>query len=79
MYSTIHNNPTHVAPKEPNLAIMSMTQILSGMMVNDYIKFSTEISKMQSEGRLIVYDFETGLINIKEEWQRSHSCIFCCN
>lgn len=61
----------------PNIAIMPIISILSGLIVNEFLKSVTGISPPQSEGKLCVFDFMTSQVTVSENWSKNPDCCVC--
>jgi molybdopterin/thiamine biosynthesis adenylyltransferase len=61
----------------PNVAIMPIISILSGLLSSEFLKAVTQIGPLQSEGNLCMFDFMTSQVTISESWTRNPDCSIC--
>ena len=68
-----------VTATAPNVAIVPFIAILTGLILTDFLKFVTGISKPISFGKLWAFDFDTANMSVIESWEKNPQCPICQN
>ena len=76
-FHNIIQQPNFINSKSPNIAIMPLISILTGLMTNEFLKIITGIGEPQSLGQLYTFNFITSNISISEQWKINPSCPVC--
>lgn len=77
LYRDIVNTEDFFQASSPNVAIMPMISMVSGLVANEFLKIVTDISEPKALGKLCVFNFKTTEITIKESWYRLLDCPVC--
>ncbi|MCW5589338.1 MAG: ThiF family adenylyltransferase [Legionellales bacterium] len=72
-------NDNFVSSRIPNITIAPLVSILTGLMLSEFIKITTDILAPNALGNLIVYDFQSNKLLVKETWEKMSSCKICGN
>src|SRR3990167_191579 len=68
-----------VEASEPNVAIVPFIAILTGLILTDFLKFVTGISKPKSFGKVWAFDFDSATMSNIESWEKNPDCHICQN
>lgn len=58
-------------------AVVTFVSILTGLMLTEFLKIATNISKPQALGQLWTFDFDTAIIKNTETWDKYSNCNIC--
>lgn len=61
----------------PNVAIMPMISMVSGLMSSEFLKIVTKISEPRALGKLCVFNFKSSEITVQETWGKLENCPVC--
>lgn len=77
MFQKFIQHKDFVHSVSPNVAIMPLISIVSGLMSNEFLKIITGIAAPQSLGQLCAFDFSTSEVRILESWDKNPVCSVC--
>jgi molybdopterin/thiamine biosynthesis adenylyltransferase len=77
LYQDIVRADHFVSAASPNVAIMPMISMVSGLISTEFLKIVTDISAPNALGKLCVFNFKTAHITIQETWERVLECSIC--
>lgn len=77
LYQEIVQTDHFVSSLSPNVAIMPMISMVSGLISTEFLKIVTAISEPSAIGKLCVFNFKTAHITVQETWKRSLECSVC--
>lgn len=77
LFQDILKADTFVASNNPNVAIMPMISIVTGIISSEILKLVTRIADPLSLGKLYSYNFITAESKILEQWQPHPECSTC--
>ncbi len=61
----------------PNVAIMPMISMVSGLMSSEFLKIVTKTSEPRALGKLCVFNFKSSEITVQETWEKLENCPVC--
>ncbi|HVV69211.1 MAG TPA: ThiF family adenylyltransferase [Gammaproteobacteria bacterium] len=67
--------PAEDSPDAP--AVVNFVSLLTGLMLTEFLKIATKISRPQALGRLMSVDFDTVQIVEAESWEKNPECLVC--
>lgn len=77
LYQDIIRTKHFVSASLPNVAIMPLISIVSGLVSSEFLKIITRLSQPQALGRLCVFNFKTAEITVHESWKKLDNCSIC--
>lgn len=77
LYQDIVRTDYFVSAPSPNVAIMPMISLVTGLISTEFLKIVTNISEPNALGKLCVFNFNTAGITVQESWDRSPLCPVC--
>ncbi|WP_186646620.1 HesA/MoeB/ThiF family protein [Fluviispira vulneris] len=79
LQSTLQNNQKIYESEFPAPAFVPLVSILTGMMLSEFTKIITGISKPISLNNYLSFHFQTLKIDVIESWERNIDCNLCGN
>lgn len=77
LYQDIIREEHFVSAVSPNVAIMPMISMVSGLISTEFLKIVTNISGPNALGKLCVFNFKTIHITVQETWEKIPTCPIC--
>jgi thiazole/oxazole-forming peptide maturase SagC family component len=77
VFQQLVQHKNFVSSHSPNVAIMPLISIVSGLVSSEILKIITGIAEPQSLGKMCTFDFLTSQITTTENWKRAPDCLIC--
>lgn len=77
LYQDIIRAEHFVSAVSPNVAIIPMISMDSGLISTEFLKIVTNISEPNASGKLCVFNFKTAHITVQETWEKIPECPIC--
>ncbi|MFJ1268641.1 ThiF family adenylyltransferase [Legionella lytica] len=61
----------------PNVAIMPMISMVSGLISSEFLKIVTKISEPNALGKLCIFNFKSSEMAVQETWEKLDNCPIC--
>lgn len=77
LYRDIVQSEYFFSALSPNVAIMPMISMVSGLISSEFLKIVTKISEPSALGKLCVFNFKSSEITVQETWKKLKNCPVC--
>ena len=77
LFQDLIQHESFVSSSSPNIAIMPLISLVSGLVANEFLKIVTGIAEPQSLGQLCTFDFVSSQTAIAERWEKNSNCSVC--
>lgn len=77
LYQDMVRGDHFVSAVSPNVAIMPMISMVSGLISTEFLKIVTNVSEPNALGKLCVFNFKTSHITVQETWKKILECPIC--
>lgn len=77
LFQNLVKHQNFVPSTSPNVAIMPLISIVSGLVGSEFLKLVTGIGQPKSLGQVCTFDYLSTEIIITEKWEKNSACLVC--